>query len=66
MSTVHEVTVAHHCGLKVIGFSLITNKCVVDYDSKDEANHQEVLEAAKNRAKDFENLIKKVLENFEK
>jgi purine-nucleoside phosphorylase len=65
MSTVHEVLVANHCGLKVIGFSLITNKCIADYESKEEANHQEVLETANNRAKDFEKLIEKVIEKLE-
>lgn len=66
MSTVHEVLVAIHCGIKVIGFSLITNKCVLDYESKEEANHQEVLEAANNRAKDFEKLIENVVDKLEK
>ncbi|CAG2182091.1 unnamed protein product, partial [Oppiella nova] len=41
MSTAHEVTVAHHCGLKVFGMSLITNKCISDYESKEAANHEE-------------------------
>jgi purine-nucleoside phosphorylase len=66
MSTVHEVLVAIHCGIKVIGFSLITNKCVLDYESREEANHQEVLEAANNRAKDFEKLIENVVDKLEK
>lgn len=66
MSTAHEVTVAHHCGIKVVGFSLITNKCVSEYDSQETANHQEVLDAAKKRAKDFEKLIEKLIEKLPK
>jgi len=32
MSTVHEVITARHCGMKVFGFSLITNICDLDYE----------------------------------
>ena len=66
MSTAHEVTVAHHCGLKVVGFSLITNKCIADYENEQMANHQEVLDAAQKRAKDFEKLIEKIIEKLPK
>lgn len=36
MSTVHEVITARHCDMKVFAFSLITNKCVTDYDNHEE------------------------------
>lgn len=50
MSTVHEVITARHCDLKVFAFSLITNKCSLDYDSSDDdANHEEVVTVGKNR-----------------
>lgn len=58
MSTTHEVTVAAHCGLKVLGLSLVTNKTIMDWDSVDEPNHGEVLEVASKRATDMELLIK--------
>ncbi|KAH9528695.1 purine nucleoside phosphorylase isoform X1 [Dermatophagoides farinae] len=61
MSTVHETMVAHHSGMRVIAFSLITNKIVMGYDSDDKANHEEVLAAAKERSKDFENLIQEIV-----
>ncbi|CAH1985584.1 unnamed protein product [Acanthoscelides obtectus] len=47
MSTAHEVIAAGHCGMKVFGFSLITNKAILDYDSSEVPNHEEVIAAAK-------------------
>jgi purine-nucleoside phosphorylase len=41
MSTVHEVLVARHMGVKVLGFSLVTNKATPDMEG--EVNHEEVL-----------------------
>ena len=31
MSNIPECLVAHHCGIQVLSFSLITNMCSVDY-----------------------------------
>jgi purine-nucleoside phosphorylase len=41
MSTVHEVLVARHMGVKVLGFSLVTNKATADMEG--EVTHEEVL-----------------------
>lgn len=49
MSTVHEIITARHCDLTAFAFSLITNKCVTDCDSMEEANHEEVVTVGKNR-----------------
>jgi len=50
MSTVHEVITAKHCDITAFAFSLITNKCSLDYDSSDEeACHAEVCLVGKNR-----------------
>jgi hypothetical protein len=47
MSTVFEVVAAAHCGMQVLGFSLITNKCVAPGDENTVApSHAEVLEAS--------------------
>lgn len=46
MSTVPEVIVARHCGIKVFGISIITNEGISD--SPVETTHEEVQEAANN------------------
>uniref|UniRef100_A0A3Q2IDT4 purine-nucleoside phosphorylase n=1 Tax=Equus caballus TaxID=9796 RepID=A0A3Q2IDT4_HORSE len=57
MSTVPEAIVARHCGLRVFGFSLITNKVVTDYESLEKANHEEVLEAGRQVAQKLEKFV---------
>ncbi|KAG4066596.1 hypothetical protein HA402_007232 [Bradysia odoriphaga] len=49
MSTVHEVITARHCHITVFAFSIITNKCVTDYESQAEPGHEEVVEVGRNR-----------------
>ena len=44
MSTIPEVIVARHCGMRVVGFSGITNKNSDNCEAQ--TNHEEVLEAA--------------------
>lgn len=65
MSTVPEATVAVYCGMKVFGLSLITNSCIMEYDCKTCANHEEVLETAKLRSKDVQTLISKMVAEVE-
>jgi purine-nucleoside phosphorylase len=45
MSTVHEVLVARHGGMRALAFSGITNQSIDVLDSASETNHEEVLEA---------------------
>lgn len=45
MSTVHEVLVARHAGMRVIAYSGITNVCIDSIDTSLEASHEEVLDA---------------------
>ncbi|KAF7235624.1 Purine nucleoside phosphorylase [Varanus komodoensis] len=66
MSTVPEVIVARHCGMRVFGFSLITNKAVLDYESKEKANHAEVLEASRQSARMLEKLVSLMVQRIER
>lgn len=57
MSTIHEVIVAHHCGLEVLAISLITNMCIADENDTSQANHDEVIAVGKSRAADLQKLV---------
>lgn len=57
MSTVHEVIVARHSGIRVFALSLISNKAVMDYTSEEKANHEEVLETGEQRAQQLVKLV---------
>jgi purine-nucleoside phosphorylase len=45
MSTVHEVIVARHAGMRVMAYSGITNVCIDSIDTELETSHEEVLDA---------------------
>lgn len=59
MSTVPEVTVARHGGMRVLGISGITNKA--NMDGEGETTHEEVLEASRILVPRLSTLIKGVL-----
>lgn len=62
MSTVPEVIAAKHCGMKILGLSLITNKVVTNKDESP-ANHAEVLEAGKQSGIHVEAIVRELLNN---
>ena len=53
-----------YCGLKVLAVALITNKAVLDYDSEEFPNHEEVIETANKRAMVVEKLIIEFVERI--
>ena len=56
MSTVHEVIVARHMGLEVLGFSLVTNMAAGV--SEDSIDHEEVMEIGRKVGAQFTALVK--------
>lgn len=61
MSTVPEVIVARHGGMRVLGLSGISNVAIDQIDTEAEASHEEVLQAGKQLAPRMTTLIKGVL-----
>ena len=64
MSTVHEVLVARHGGMRVLAFSGITNKAIDHIDSNAETSHQEVLETSTILVPKLTTLLRGVLRNL--
>ncbi|MGB7340903.1 MAG: purine-nucleoside phosphorylase [Phototrophicaceae bacterium] len=64
MSTVHEVLVARHAGIRVMACSGITNVAIDQVDSEFETNHEEVLEAGKVIVPRLTTILKGVLKDF--
>lgn len=61
MSTVPEVIVAAHMDVKILGISLITNKCIMEYDTNEKPNHKEVLEVGKQRSECVLDIVTKLI-----
>lgn len=61
MSTAPEVLVASHCGMRVFGLSLITNKVVKSYEDSGTPNHEAVLEVSKMRSEMLQKLITEII-----
>lgn len=59
-----QVVTAKHCDLTVLGISLITNKCVIDYDDMEEASHSAVVEIAQSRQKILSEFVKRIIKHI--
>ncbi len=66
MSTVPEVIVACHMGMRVLGISGISNEAIDDPDAVETANHEEVLAAGKLMAPRLMALLRGVLAALER
>lgn len=64
MSTVPEILVARHCGLKCLAISMITNLCINDFDSDVVVNHKEVLDVAAKATAEMEKLVLGIIEEI--
>ncbi|XP_026204858.1 purine nucleoside phosphorylase 4a [Anabas testudineus] len=65
MSTAPEVVVATHCGLRVFGLSLITNKVVKSYEDSECVNHEGVLEVGRLRSHTVQQLVTELISRME-
>ena len=59
MSTVHEVIVARHCGMRVLGFSAIADKATGDTPEK--VTHEDVIAAVKRLEPNFVRLVRLIV-----
>jgi purine-nucleoside phosphorylase len=59
MSTVHEVVVARHMGIEVLGLSLVTNMAAGIVDQP--IRHAEVMETGKRVEAQFTSLVKALI-----
>lgn len=62
MSTVPEVIVANHCGIKVVGISCLTNMAAGILDQP--LNHEEVIETSARVKNDFIKLMNRTIETI--
>jgi len=61
MSTVTEVLTARHVGMRCFALSVATNQIVMEYDSQELADENEIIANGKKRSIDCQNLISKMV-----
>jgi purine-nucleoside phosphorylase len=65
MSTANEVMVARHSGIRVLGFSSITNVARLSADEGEPPTHEEVMQAANIVGPKLMAMVKGVLKRLE-
>ena len=63
MSTVPEVLVAVHAGMKVMGFSIVTDMCLPD--ALQPVSHEEIVAVAEDAEAKLRTIVRRVLERLE-
>lgn len=64
MSTVPEIIVARHCGMRILAMSLVTNMVVLGDASLGKADHEDVLRIGRLAALDMQLLVDTVVVNM--
>jgi purine-nucleoside phosphorylase len=64
MSTAHETLVAYHTGMRILGFSSITNLSLDRTDAYEEVSHEEVLRLGREIVPRLATIIRGVLDNM--
>jgi purine-nucleoside phosphorylase len=64
MSTAHEVITACHAGMRVLGFSSITNLSITDTSAHEEVSHEDVLRLGKQIVPRLATIIRGVLHDM--
>lgn len=64
MSTVHEAITAVHCGMKVFGFSLVTNTCLDEDSDEEDVGHAAVMEVGNKNSVDLSRFVERYCEKL--
>lgn len=59
-----QVITARHCDLTAFAFSIITNKCISEYDNPQEPGHEEVVLVGKNRQYILSELVRRMIKRI--
>lgn len=65
MSMCHEVIVARHCEMRVLGISLVTNMIVLEYEDPRAVTHGEVLRTGNSRRAEMRKFLSKIIQKIE-
>lgn len=61
LSIFFQTVVAHHCGIKVLGISFVSNKCIADYECAEEPDHDHVVAVGSLREPVLTELVRRII-----